>query len=64
MSRFGPVKLRRTTQPRTFARSRRSAGSRSAHNEVLRRYPERMQALTRGYFHERRGDHTPGEHPV
>ena len=40
------------------------ASSITAYNEVLRRYPERMQALTRGYYHDRRGDHAPGEHPV
>ena len=40
------------------------ASSMSAYNEVLRRYPERMAVLTRGYYHDRRGDHAPGEHPV
>jgi len=40
------------------------ASSMTAYNEVLRRYPERMAALTRGYYHDRRGDHAPGEHPV
>lgn len=40
------------------------ASSMTAYNEVLRRYPERMLALTDGYYHDRRGDHAPGEHPV
>ena len=40
------------------------ASSISAYNEVLRRYPERMAPLLRGYIHDRRGDHAPGEHPV
>ncbi len=40
------------------------ASSMTAYNEVLRRYPERMAVLTRGYYHDRRGDHAPGEHPV
>ena len=40
------------------------ASSMSAYNEVLRRYPERMAPLLRGYIHDRRGDHAPGEHPV
>ncbi len=40
------------------------ASSLSAYNEVLRRYPERMAPLLRGYIHDRRGDHAPGELPV
>ena len=40
------------------------ASSVSAYNEVLRRYPERMPPLLRGYIHDRRGDHAPGELPV
>ena len=40
------------------------ASSMSAYNEVLRRYPERMAPLLRGFIHDRRGDHAPGEHPV
>lgn len=40
------------------------ASSMTAYNEVLRRHPECMPALLRGYIHDRRGDHAPGEHPV
>ena len=40
------------------------ASSVTAYNEVLRRHPERMAALLRGYIHDRRGDHAQGEHPV
>ncbi len=40
------------------------ASSVSAYNEIVRRYPERVAALTRGFIHDRRGDHAPGENPV
>ena len=40
------------------------ASSVSVYNEVLRRYPERMAPLLRGFIHDRRGDHAPGEIPV
>lgn len=40
------------------------ASSVSAYNEIVRRHPERVAALTRGFIHDRRGDHAPGENPV
>ena len=40
------------------------ASSMSVYNEVLARYPERMAPLLRGFIHDRRGDHAPGESPV
>ena len=40
------------------------ASSLSTYNEIVRRWPERIAALTRGFIHDRRGDHAPGEHPV
>jgi len=40
------------------------ASSVSTYNEIARRYPERIAALARGFIHDRRGDHAPGENPV
>lgn len=40
------------------------ASSVSTYNEVVRKYPERAAPLTRGFIHDRRGDHAPGESPV
>ena len=40
------------------------ASSVSAYNEIARRWPERVAALARGFIHDRRGDHAPGENPV
>jgi hypothetical protein len=40
------------------------ASSMTVYNELVRRYPERMAELTRGFYYDRRGDHPPGENPV
>lgn len=40
------------------------ASSMTVHNELLRRYPERMPELLRGFYYDRRGDHPAGETPV
>jgi alpha-ketoglutarate-dependent taurine dioxygenase len=40
------------------------ASSMAVYNEMLRRYPERMPELLRGFYYDRRGDHPAGENPV
>ena len=40
------------------------ASSMTAYNRVLETHPELMEPLLHGYFHDRRGDHKPGDHPV
>jgi hypothetical protein len=36
----------------------------SIYNELVRRHPEHVARLMRGYYYDRRGDHAPGEPPV
>ncbi len=40
------------------------ASSVTVYNELLRRHPETLHELMRGYYYDRRGDHAPGENPV
>lgn len=40
------------------------ASSMTVYNELLRRQPETLRELMRGYYYDRRGDHPPGENPV
>jgi hypothetical protein len=40
------------------------ASSISIYNEFLKRHPQLMPQLARGFFYDRRGDHAPGENPV
>ncbi len=40
------------------------ASAAAIYNEILRTHPEHLDALFRGFYHHRRGQHDPGEHPL